>query len=356
MIIKRIKLKNFRNYTNTQVDFGPITVLVGKNGIGKTNIVEALGMLSYARSFRARDERNLIRKKEKFAQIEADLEDSTHINFVISNNGSTLKKEVNINGIKKGLSQIIGNFKVVLFTPESLKIVTGSPSERRKFLDIVASQVDKKYLENIIRYRHVLKQKNQLLKLIGEGKTKKDGLKFWNDELIKHAKYIMESRAKIVKYFDKYVRETYPQITSKQDDTFKLLYDPKINDIERIDDIVYLAQEREIAAQKTIYGPHLDEIRFTMNQKYLSEIGSRGEIRSVVFCLKLAELNYIESVEKTDKKTLLLLDDIFSELDKIRREKILHLIKDRQTIITTTEKELIHIDTHEIKFIEINKL
>lgn len=356
MIIKNIKLRNFRNYENFEVKFSPINVIIGANGIGKTNIIEAVSILSYTKSFRSKDERNLIYKNEKYGQIESVLENDKNINFVITKNQSrNIKKEISINGTKKKLSEVIGNFKVVLFTPESLRIVTGAPGERRRFVDIVLSQIDKRYLENLIKYRQVLKQKNQLLKMVYERQTSPKGLDFWNNEIIKCSKYIMKARSQLIDFFRKDIKKTYTEISSHIEDRIDIVYEPRISDIEKIDEIVHSAQEREINAQKSIYGPHLDDIKFMMNRNLLSEIGSRGEVRSVVFSLKLAELKYIEKKDKDEKKAMLLLDDIFSELDKERRNKILKLIEKRQTIITTTEKELVDLQSRNINFINLNK-
>lgn len=354
MIIKSLELVNFRNYQHFKIKFKPVTVLYGPNGIGKTNIIESLGMLSYAKSFRAHDERNLILTLKKYAQIKAKLFDDTDINFVLSQDSKNLKKEVKIKGVKQNITKLIGILKVVLFSPESLKIITGSPYDRRKFIDILISQLDKRYLENLIRFKHILKQKNKLLKIIAFSNTDSKGLVFWNKELIKCSKYIIKKRQEVSKMLEKNIQEKYNQITSKKNDKIKLVYTPKINNLDKIEELIDLAKEREIEAQKTIYGPHLDDIKFLINSKPIADVGSRGEIRSVIFCLKLAEIDYLENTNKEKKeKILLLLDDIFSELDIKRRKKILNLIKDRQTIISVTEKELLDLNLKNINFINL---
>lgn len=351
MIIDSLELTNFRNYPNFKIDFHPITVFIGANGIGKTNIVEAISIISYTKSFRARNERNLILNDQNYAQIQTKLSNSTQINFVISKEGKNIKKEVKVNQIKQNLTKLVGKLKVVLFSPETLKIVTGSPSDRRRFIDILASQMDEKYLENLAKLKHVIKQKNYLLKSIYLKNTNPSGLAFWNRELIKCSRYIIKKREEIIKYLEKKVQENYKNISSK-DDKIRMIYDPKISDIDKIEDLVNSAQEREIEAQKTLYSPQLDDIKFLMNNKILSEIGSRGEIRTLIFCLKLAEINYLE--EKDNKEDiLLLLDDIFSELDIARREKIVELIRKRQTIITVTERELVNLNFENMHFINL---
>ncbi len=352
-MIKKLKLNNFRNYQDFQISFDRINVLIGANGIGKTNIVEAISILSYAKSFRAHDERHLIYNNKNYAQIKAWFTEDKDINFVITKNGQSLKKEVKIGDIKKNLTDLIGKLKIVLFTPESLRIITGPPSERRKFIDIVASQTDSKYLKYLMRYRHVVRQKNQLLKSLREKRTSVEGLSFWNKELIKCARYITKKRVEIINCFKVNIQSTYPKISHEKDGIINVVFEPRISDVDKIEEIVYLAQEREIEAQKTLYGPHLDDIKFLIDDKPISDIGSRGEIRSVIFCIKLAEIDYIEKNNQSKDKVLLLLDDIFSELDKERRSEILKLIDDRQTIITTTEKELVDIESKKIKFINL---
>lgn len=354
MVIKSLELINFRNYDRLNIDFGPITVFWGPNGVGKTNIIEALGVLAYTKSFRARDERNLILTGQKYAQIKASVANDTNINFVLSLDGKNLKKEVKINGIKKNLTDLVGKLKAVLFSPESLKIITGPPSERRKFIDIIASQTDAKYLNHLIKLRHILKQRNKLLRIIANSQSTPDGLNFWDNEFINCSYYIVKERQKISKVFENNIQKTYSQFAPKNSDRIRLLYEPNIFDCDKFEELIISARQREIEAQRTLYGPHLDDLKFFINGKTFSEVGSRGEIRSLVFCLKLAEIKYLESITKKSQKVLLFLDDIFSELDWLRRKKILELINGRQTIITTTEKKFIDLEHNNINFIKLN--
>ena len=355
-VIKSIKLTNFRNYKNFHIPLGQTTVLVGPNGIGKTNIIEAISMLSYTKSFRAKDEKNLIMENESFAQIIGKLKDNKKMIFVISKNNTNIKKQVSIDHIKKKLTEVVGKIKIVLFSPESLKIIIGPPTERRRFIDIICSQVDKKYLDSLMQFRHILKQRNSLLKHICLHRNNiYDQLDFWDKKLIKYCTYIIKQRLKTIKFFEKQTQEIYSHIFPHKKVILKIIYDPKIPDIDKIDELIASARNREIEAQKTLYGPHLDDIKILINSQTASDVSSRGEIRSIIFCLKLAEIKYLESLNNKSSNILLLLDDIFSELDFLRRKEVLNLVKDKQTIITTTDAESINPSNNNIKIINLEQ-
>lgn len=355
MVIERLSLVNFRNYTNLTIDFKPITVFVGHNGIGKSNILEAITVLSYAKSYRLHREYNLIKFEAKYAQITALLHDKKNINFVITNTDKNLTKQVKIDKIDHKISDLVGIFKTVIFSPESLLIITGSPTVRRKFLDICLSQIDRKYLESLLFVKKIIKQKNELLKQIKFRQAKKSELDFWNKRLAEYFKYIIKKRKKFVDFINNNIQQYYENISDKKTDKIQISYKTSFKNIDMVYEQIDSVSDWEIESQRTLLGTHLDDLNILLNGKVAAETGSRGEIRSIIFCLKLLEIEYLEQQSKKQNEILLLLDDIFSELDNIRRDKIISIIKDRQTIITTTDKEFLDKNLKHIELIDLEK-
>ena len=351
MIIKQLQLTNFRSYKKYNIDFSPITVFVGPNGVGKSNILEALTLLAYGKSYRTRHEKNLINYGKNYAQIVAKLSDEKHINFVISEQDQKIVKEVSINKIRCKLSKLLGIIKLVIFTPESLKIITDSPGQRRKFLDICLSQINRNYLDNLISLRQIIKQRNELLKTIANHKSKAKELDFWNNKLIQSSQIIYAKRKTFIDYLGKYLSDYYRQISGNVD-TVKINYDSKC---DRIEEYINISLEKELMAQKTLFGPHLDDFMIKLNHKPLADTGSRGEIRSIALCLKLLEIKYLKDHSKADasKEVILLLDDIYSELDEKRRSQIAKIIKDQQTVITTTDESFVDKIDSKVKIINL---
>lgn len=350
MVIDKLELINFRNHQVFKYSFGYVNVFYGPNGVGKSNILESIAMLSFAKSFRTSHEENLIMHGENYAQIKAVV-NKKNINFVIDKDGIKVKKQVRINKIKTKLTDLVGTLKTVLFTPESLEIVTGSPHERRKYMDLCLSQTDKLYLENLIQVKKIIKQRNELLKKIAINKANANELNYWNKELIENSKHIMEKRKEFCDFINSQISSLYKEISEKNDKIevkYQSRYFEKENLEKLLDDLYF----QEIRFQKTLFGPHIEDLKLHINSKAISDVGSRGEIRSLVLCLKLIEISYLENLGY--KNMVLLLDDIFSELDESRRDRVINIIKSKQTIITTTDKDFVAKNLGEIKYLKIS--
>jgi DNA replication and repair protein RecF len=350
MLLKSLELTNFRNYEKYKVNFDRITVFVGKNGVGKSNIVEAIALLGYAKSFRTNHDEALIKYDKPYAQIRGKIGEKEYI-FVISKEEGKIKKQIAVSGEKIGLTQLVGKLKIVLFDPESLAIVTGSPKERRSFIDLAISQIDKKYLNLIIDYRKTLRSRNELIKRIAQKISKKNELKFWNEKICVVLSQIIKKRLKFIKFIQKNFNTFYKGISENIDSGFSVKYMSNLEDLDRLEDMIENVYERELMAQKTLFGAHLDDMRITRNTKIASDVCSRGEIRSIVLALKLCEIAYIEEI--SGEKVILLLDDIFSELDDSRREQVIRIIGDRQAVITTTDEEFVIKNLGKIKLIKL---
>lgn len=319
MGIKKIHLSKFRNFKSKVLEFSDkITVIVGPNAAGKTNILESLFLLSTGKSFKANIEAEIINYSQDLAKVKGD-----HLEVMITrgDNGWP-RKRLLVNGVPKRLIDFAGNFKIVLFGPWDLDLVTESPSLRRKFLDTVLSQVDREYRRASLSYEKGLRQRNRLLFRIREEGLSRSQLLFWNQLLIKTGNYISQRRGEFINFVN-------------EEGRVKLDYDPSAISEGRLEQY----KDEEIAAATTLVGPHRDDFVFFDNKRDLSKFGSRGEQRMAVLWLKLAELAFIQ--EKTGERPTLLLDDIFSELDHDHRRIVMETSKKQQTIITTADEHFI---------------
>ena len=336
MIIKNLKLTNYRNHKSLKLGFDPqINLLVGDNGIGKTNILESIHLLSSTRSFRAKYDSDLIAHNRKFTLIEAEISTDNEMDQIqmqilhTERSDKTSVKKVKINNVAKSLSNFTHYLKSVMFSPEDIDVITGSPSLRRKYLDLVLYQIDSKYKKYSTDYLKAVRRRNKILELIKETNSGQDQLPYWNNKILELGEYIQQKRTDILNEFNNFFKSS-DNPYSKYSHQLKVLYQPNVIDTKRLHEY----KSREVAAKTTLIGPHRDDFIFYLQQKDMSQFASRGEQRTAMFLMKLAEFQYIYS--KLDVKPILLLDDIFSELDPEHREAILSFINNQQTIITTS--------------------
>lgn len=333
-MLKHLSLTNYRNHAKFALELADITVLVGKNGAGKTNVLESIGLLSSCRSFRGDNRLELIKFNTDYARVVGDdLE-------VFIQRTPRLAFQVKERGIKRKVSDFVGLLPSVIFSPESLEIVAGEPKERRRFMDIVISQKDHAYLRALQDYKKVLTQRNNLLKLIGDrrahstgsGQAGEDQLDFWDGELVVAAKIITSRRKRAIEVFSSEITDFYRTISGHKQSTIEIIYHAKAEG----DFLAKLLAKRgiDIAVGLTTSGPHRDDLQFKLNTLEAEKYASRGELRSIILALKMAELKYLES----EQKPILLLDDIFSEFDADHRAHLYKLIKNYQTVLTTTDK------------------
>jgi len=346
MIIDSIKLSNFRNFRSKAIKFSPKkTVVIGPNASGKSNVLEAIFLLSTGKSFRARVEEEMVNYKEEIARVKGKFsnkedKESLSLEVVLTrgkiNIGTTrqekvARKRLLVNGVGKRLIDFAGNFKVVFFGPEDLELVTESPSLRRRFLDTVLYQVDREYRRALLSYEKGLRQRNKLLMRIREEGLSRSQLIFWNKLLIKNGDYISEKREDFIRFIN--------EAKSLDNQQFSLEYDKSAISEGRLEQY----KNEEIAAATTLVGPHRDDFCFFLKKNVkardISRYGSRGEQRMAILWLKLAELLFIE--RKTSERPTLLLDDIFSELDHEHKDIVTEVIRGQQTIVTTADSHFI---------------
>ncbi|MCL5431885.1 MAG: AAA family ATPase [Patescibacteria group bacterium] len=315
-MLKKLSLQNFRNYTKREFGFSPgTTLIVGDNAVGKTNVLEAIYELATGKSFRAENEREQTRVGEKVSRIVGELDDTTL--EIIWDGRERFQKLYRVNGVGKRLVDFAGWLRVVAFSPQDIEIVADSPSTRRQYLDLVLAQAHKDYRLAASIYERALRARNRLLRVARDQRlVTRTQFDYWDKLLIENGGIIHQRRKVFL-------------------DFLGLIYDHSVISAERLEK--YRAEE--VAAAMTLVGPHRDDFKVIINGKNMKSFGSRGEQRLAIFDIKLKELDYVEKA--TNEKPLLLLDDIFSELDPTNRHRILEVIPKQQTIMTTTDLHLV---------------
>jgi len=340
LYIKSIKLNNFRNHENKYFELSTGTnVFYGDNAQGKTNILESVYFCSQGKSFRAKKDSELVMQGKEVAALEMEFVKEDRIKKVNTVVTDKNKKQIKINDIKiNKISELLGNILIVLFSPEDIEIVKGDPSSRRRFFDLLISQLKPSYMYQLQQYYKILEQRNNLLK---RGKFSNISLELdvWDEKLVELDLTISKIRKEIVEIvepiFHKYVSEF-----SKGKETVNIKYKTQIND--NILESIKNKRNIDIERGFTSIGVHRDDYKFEINGDALENFGSQGQIKTVILSLKLAQKEIIE--EKLNEKPIMLLDDVMSELDKNRREYILTKIQDCQIIITCTDIEDIKLE------------
>lgn len=336
-MLSKLSLTNFRSYSKGDFEFGKTTIFIGPNGIGKTNILEAIYLLSTGRSWRTSKDNESIKWNEDFAKISAEIisEDAHKLDLVLQKQGfeAPLIKTIKINDVKRKMVDLLGKMPAVLFSPEEIQMADGAPALRRRFLDILLCQTDKYYTLGLIELGKVLKNRNKLLFHIKIGKGKPDELDFWDEKLLENGKMIIENRRQAIDRLNKKIGKIYDEISGRKE-KLELKYKPSV-EADVFGEMLVAYREREIENVATLHGPHRDDFTFLLDGRDLTTFGSRGEFRTAILALKIGELDYLKS--KLEAEPILLLDDIFSELDAARRMHLAKIVEEAQAIITTTD-------------------
>lgn len=338
MYLKRLTLTNFRNHSNTSLEFSsPLIFFIGNNGEGKTNLLESISLLSYLKSFRESDENELLKWNTQNTFVRAEFEaggDNYLFEYGIEQ-GSAKRKKIKINGkVLKKISESVGYFRAVILSPPDLKIIESGNIERRRFLDALISSTNRKYLNNLIEYNRILKQRNSVLKkeMISESE-----IEIWDEPLIIREEEIRIVRANFVKKLSTYFEKDLIQISYGKD-RYSINYKPNVISKEEHRDKLKSNLRKDIAIGYTSCGNHRDDIPIGFDDKDISSFGSQGQKRSAVIALKTAAFKLIK--EETGESPVLLIDDVIRELDVKRREYFVNLISDcGQAFFTTTDLE-----------------
>ena len=374
-----IKISNFRNLTdiNVKLDQG-ITVFHGDNGEGKTSLLEAVYSLAVGKSFKAENERdvlnqdiallgghslvngNVIRDDKQYNII---LMTQSHLKSGARNSSDSysIKKHIRINKIAKPAIDLLGTLCAVVFHVDDLELVKGSPSGRRKFLDILISQCDKNYLITLRRYNKLLQQRNKLLKLIRDGNAKPQELEYWNNMLLLDSYTISSTRFSVISTMSDMLRKHFINLNGNTNELSIEFNSMVPYNFSPEDFAQFFIQELsyklaiEIKAGTTLIGSHRDDFKLFVEGFDIGKYGSRGETKIVALSLRMAEASYISSVR--GDHPVILLDDVLSELDHRKRKLVLAMASEYgQALITTTDRDVISAEiANGAKYLKVEK-
>lgn len=352
MWLKSLELSHYRNYDHLQLDFSEtVNVFLGDNAQGKTNLIESIYVLALARSHRTNKDRELIQWQEDAAYIKGIVsrrQQSLPLDLKLSSSGKIAK----INHLEqKKLSDYIGQLNVILFAPEDLSLVKGSPSIRRQFLDRELGQLDRIYLHHLVQYQKILKQRNEYLKIIQNQQADKIFLEILNEQLAAEGAEVLKRRQSFTALLQEWAAPIQSDISRGQE-SLAISYESKL-DLEELDTVeaIYEALlslyeqeiERDLRQRTTTIGPHRDDLLFKINGREVKNFGSQGQQRTVALALKLAEIELMKKI--SGEYPILLLDDVLSELDDDRQTHLLASIQNKvQTFLTTTSLDGVRMD------------
>jgi DNA replication and repair protein RecF len=375
MHISQLSLTNYRNYSRLTVDLPPGPILLrGDNANGKTNLLEAIYFLSTTRSVHARSDQQLInwlvlrQETMPFSRAEATIHsesDTFKIAITVIRENSGFRKDIRLNGAKKRAMDIVGKLKTVMFLPEDIELVTGSPGVRRRYLDSTLCQINPDYCAALSRYNKVLTQRNALLKELFKRGGKPDQLIYWDDQLAQYGAVLVVQRHNAVLELDAVARQRHRDVSGGKEG-LRLHYAPSFDPHQRPKPnyqlpllnaeiaaystaapplkevrqtfMAYLEQARpdEINRGVTLVGPHRDDLHFLVDGIDMTLYGSRGQQRTAALSTKLAEVSLMQ--QSTGETPVLLLDDVMSELDAERRRQIIGIVDQAgQAVLTTTD-------------------
>jgi DNA replication and repair protein RecF len=352
MILAEIHLRNFRNHAQTSVDFGTgINALLGNNGQGKTNILEGISYLGLTKSFYASGDVNVLQLGRGEFSVEGTIRSDRGIThrIEIQYERTSGEKRVFVDGVQpETMASVIGKFPVVVLSPENSAITSGGPAERRRFLDIVLSQVSELYLADLLEYRKVLRQRNRILADAKvSGIDAEEILAPWTEALVVRGGGIIVRRARFIAEFAPYVLEAYRLLVNlgeQPDVQYSTVAEGPAERADIENALVAALRERRNEERKrglTLVGPHRDDLVFSLNGIGVQEYASQGQHKSFLVALKVAEFHYLR--DRAGEAPMLLLDDIFSELDEHRAGNILRLVTSLgQAIITATDERVFH--------------
>ena len=359
MEIINLKLTNFRNYDKIDFNFNnKLNIIIGNNAQGKTNILEAIYYLSITKSFLSVNDKNCIKFSENFSRIDSQIMYSNGIknklSIVISDNRKKLL--LNDNEIKRH-SDFIGILKTVVYNPDNIKLIKDAPINRRRFLNIEISQLYTKYINLLNEFNILLKQRNEYLKSIKNGNNNQIYFEILNDKFINVACEIYKYRIDFISKINKYIGKIYKKISGYKGLFINYIPNIDIDNIENIrNKLIHKLNknyEREVLYGNSLVGPHRDDFSFNLDDKDLILYGSQGQLKLAVLALKLAEIDVFNDV--SGEYPILLLDDLFSELDITKRNKIINYLNSNVQIFVTTT-DLDNIDKEFLKRATIFKI
>lgn len=375
MHLKHLSLTNFRSLTRLDIDIPKRAVLlVGSNAQGKTSVLEAIYFLAAFTSFQTHADRQIVNFHEAknslaVTRLVADYQrgktkhrlEARLILEPTGVNGQRLRKEILLDGVKRQVNDVMGHFNAVIFVPQMSQIIEGGPEERRRYLNLALAQTVPAYARVLSEYNQAVSQRNALLKTLSEGSGSKDQLEVWDEALVKFGSQIILWRIEAIQEIERFASRIHSDLT-RGDEILRLAYEPAYDplpkpngqlglkldtDINRsaieLDEIqngflekLKSIRSEEIARGVTTIGPHRDDLRFVINKADVSDYGSRGQVRTTLLALKLAEVDWMKA--RTNETPVILLDEVMAELDLSRRADLLKYVsQDQQVLFTTTD-------------------
>jgi len=347
MYIKTLELTNFRNHASKAINFSPaINIIYGANAVGKTNILESIYFCCLGKGFKSARDRDAIQFGQNQFKIKTEVQKSfgeLFIEIIICSGlnqrrggvgGNAPQKFIKLNATPiLRVSELLGNLTCVFFNPDELKLVREAPEDRRRFMDMTISQFDKTYFHALTKYNQILKQRNALLKQFTQTPDEIRSLDIWDAQLATEAEKITQKRIAFISELKSFVAPIHKQFTNDIED---INIDIETMNSKDILSALKSARAKDFKLKTTTIGPHRDDLKITINNLDVRQFASQGQQRTAALSLKLATLKILEA--HTNEKPILLLDDVFSELDESRRAKLLALCAGYQTLITTTDK------------------
>ena len=361
MYLTHLTLRNFRNYEALDLDLAPgLVVLAGGNAQGKSNLLEAIYLLALTKSHRAENDRETVRiqslEEAPYTRVAgtARLRDGSDLRVQVDMGisqpgvapdlgpgGGTLRKRLRVNRAPKPAAEVVGMLSAVLFSAEDIGLVYGAPAGRRRFLDVLLSQMSRDYLRTLQGYQKVLAQRNHLLRRIADGHAHPDELPFWDDELCARGGRVVQERDWAVKALAPLAAEIHADVASLEP-SLSVVYGTRVEPGEsaaetsqRLRDRLEQGRRRELLLKQTLVGPHRDDLRLLLDGREADLYGSRGQSRTVALALRLAEARLLAT--RRGEEPLLLLDDALAELDAARKERVLEMAcASEQALLTTT--------------------
>ena len=335
-MIRRIRLTNIRCFADQIFEFGPgVNLIVGPNGSGKTTILEAASIFSFGRFQSVERDFFAVKSGEEIGRLELDaVITGKKRNFEAAIlDGEKIFKA---NGKKKFTSEIIGSIKTVFFNPETIDLVSGPPQTRRRELDFTIAQKDARFVRMLLEYRRVLRQRNSLLKAIRKSKSARRELGYWDGELCLLAKSICKRRLMLIKIINCEIAEVHSLLVEKEKE-LALKFLPSA-DYEKFEENLVAVRERDLYLGLTTIGPHRDDFDFVEGNFALKQGGSRGEQRMAAVAFKVETKKFLT---EDGVEPILILDDVFSELDQKRRESVAGILGNAQVFLSATDERVI---------------
>lgn len=338
MKIKSLEITNFRNWRRQDFEFDERVIIFGGNAQGKTNILEAIFFAATTKSFRGKDQ-DIITNGEEFAKIKAEVIKEKNISseIVFTKTGARTEKEYHLNGKMRPSIDFVGEFAAVIFSPDDLLLVSGAPDIKRRYMSFTIGQNDREYLFDLLNYKRVLRQRNELLKRAGVSTIERE-IDVWDVNLAEFGEKIIEKRRGLEEMFNKKLSYFWQEL-SGEEKRVDFEYVPALLGKSLLESLGR-SRERDFFDKYTNVGPHRDSWKLKIAGHEVTGFASRGEYRTLILALKLCERDF--ALEKKGELPVILLDDVFSELDVKRRKFLIEAFAGAQVIITTTDLD--HLD------------